>query len=323
MLNPLTLLLLLACMYVFQCMAIPLTRASDKLTILQLPQHTYSSPRIHVVSHQVPADSFAQIVQVNVFLPADYQSTDKRLPSVYINDGQDADAVALAETLQNLYDEKKIRPIIVIAVSMLPDRMATYGYSDRKAKQSLPAETRYGSVGMRAHDYSAWLAESLVPYIDAQYRTIAKPESRAILGWSLGAANAFNIAWNYPDVFSRVGAFSPSFWLSSKSADPTTAIVQTIIQQKPMPEHFYLWLAVGDAEETDDRDGDGVIDVIDDSLAVIEALSAKVIQSGSANAKHELKIMIFPDGQHNQQTWKQMLPDFLIWAYPLENTNRK
>lgn len=313
----------MACMYVFLCMLIPLTSASDKLTSSRQLQHTYSSPRIHVVSHQVPADSFAQTIQVKVFLPADYPSTDRRLPSLYINDGQDADAIALAEILQKLYDEKKIRPIIVIAVSMLPDRMATYGFSDRQAKLSLPAETRYGFVGLRAHDYSAWLAESLVPFIDAQYRTIANSESRSILGWSLGAASAFNISWNYPDRFGVVGGFSSSFWLSKSSNDSSTQMVQQIIASKPLPEYFKVWLAVGDAEETDDRDNDGVIDVIDDSQAVIEAISAKVMLSGNATTQHELKLTIFPDGQHNQQTWKQMLPEFLIWAYPLENTNRK
>ncbi|MBP7369955.1 MAG: esterase family protein [Arenimonas sp.] len=287
------------------------------------PQKTlqsYSLTDVQIEQQQILVPAFNQYVQVQVFLPPNYSSTThSRFPSLYVNDGQDAEAVALSATLKQLLAEQKIRPVIVVAVSMLPDRMGTYGFSDRTSQQSLPAQTRFGPVGLHAHDYSDWLAKSLVPSIDAQYRTIAKPVSRAIVGWSLGAANAFNIGWNYPDVFSRVGAFSPSFWLSAKTGDPTTAIVQSLLTQKPLPPNFSLWLAVGDAEETDDRDGDGVIDVVDDAQGVIEALSAKVLQSGTANAQNDIQLKLFPGGQHNQQTWKQMLPEFLLWAYPLEN----
>jgi enterochelin esterase-like enzyme len=280
---------------------------------------TYSLTDTQIQQQQILVPAFNQAVQVQVFLPPGYSRTShQRYPSLYLNDGQDVDAVGLAATFTQLIAEQKIRPVIVVAVSMLPDRMGTYGFSDRSRQQSLPAQTRYGPVGLKAHEYSDWLAGSLVPFIDAHYRTMAKSESRAIAGWSLGAANAFNIGWNYPEVFGRVGGFSSSFWLSAVSGDPSTAIVQSLIRQKPLPANFSLWLAVGDAEETDDRDGDGVIDVVDDSQGVIEALSAKVMQSGSANAQYDIQLKLFPGGQHNQQTWKQMLPEFLLWAYPLK-----
>jgi enterochelin esterase-like enzyme len=286
--------------------------------------HTYSSPSLQIVEHQVLASAFKQNVQVQVFLPPNYSKTSNvQYPSLYFNDGQDAEAVGLAETLRQLVAEQKISPVIVIAVAMLPDRMGTYGFSDREAQLSLPAETRYGAVGLRAYEYSNWLAESLVPYIDARYRTKAKPEARTILGWSLGAANAFNLGWNYPDVFGRVGGFSPSFWLRAKSDDPSTAIVQTLIAQKPMPPHFTLWLAVGGAEETEDRDGDGIIDVIDDAQGVIEALNSKSEQSNIVKIHTHFNLVPFQDGQHNPQTWRRVLPEFLIWAYPLDSGKGK
>lgn len=273
--------------------------------------HTYSGPFLQIARHQVPAPAFRQDVQVQVFLPPGYSVTAKvPYPSLYLNDGQDAEAVALAETLGRLYAEHKISPVIVVAVSMLPDRMGTYGYSD--GRQSLTAQTRYGPVGAQAHAYSDWLAHNLVPFIDSHYRTTRKPQARTMLGWSLGAANAFNVAWNYPGVFGRIGGFSPSFWLSAKPGDASTAVVQSLITKTPMPKNFSMWLAAGSAEETDDRDGDGVIDVIDDSQNVIAVLQEK-------NANVALPALhIYPGGQHNQGTWKIMLPDFLLWAYPIK-----
>lgn len=286
--------------------------------------HTYSVQNLTIEQHEIFSEAFALKVQVKVFLPPNYQA-DKlaQYATLYINDGQDAVAVNVADTLQQLYTSRKIKPIIVVAISMLPDRMATYGFSDRESQKSLPAETHYGSVGKSAHEYSEWLALKLVPYIDRHYRTLAKPQERAILGWSLGAANAFNIGWNYPDVFSKIGSFSASFWLSEKSNDPSTQLVHKLIVNKPLPESFSVWLAVGTEEETDDRDSDGIIDTMDDSQDLLVALENKKLANPGSTINHDFSFTPFPGGQHNQQTWKRMLPDFLIWAYPLENPSRK
>ena len=49
-----------------------------------------------------------------------------------------------------------------------------------------------------------------VRHIDATYRTIARPEARAIGGHSMGAWGALRAAFTHPDVFGVVGAHSPS-----------------------------------------------------------------------------------------------------------------
>ena len=84
-----------------------------------------------------------------------------------------------------------------------------------------------------------------------------------------------------------------------------------------------MWLAAGDAEETSDRDGNGIIDVVDDAQGVIDTLSSKAMKLGSVDAGLDIQLKVIPNGRHEQATWKQMLPDFLIWAYPVEGRNRK
>ena len=289
--------------------------AFGALQIPTSPVHTYSMPTLQAVKHELPVPAFGQSVMIEVFLPPDYTlNAGLRYPSLYINDGQDADAVALKQTLQRLYAENSIAPVIVVAVSMLPDRMASYGFSERGKRRSLPAQTRFGPVGVKAHEYAEWLAGNLVPFIDGQYRTLPKPQARTILGWSLGAANAFSIGWNYPDTFSRVGGFSPSFWLSAISGDASQRLALRLIAGKPMPAHFDVWLGAGTAEETDDRDGDGVIDVLDDAQDVIDALNAKARHS---KRRHAFRLTRMEGGLHNQASWKLLLPGFLQWAYPV------
>lgn len=55
------------------------------------------------------------------------------------------------------------------------------------------------------------VVDDLVPMIDATYRTIAARESRAIAGLSMGAGQAIKIAFDHPELFASVAAFSGGF----------------------------------------------------------------------------------------------------------------
>ncbi|TMC35023.1 MAG: hypothetical protein E6J24_04710, partial [Chloroflexi bacterium] len=60
-------------------------------------------------------------------------------------------------------------------------------------------------------DQEAWgryMAKDVVADVDARYRTVADLAHRAIGGVSMGAHGAVQLALNYPDTFSIVGAHS-------------------------------------------------------------------------------------------------------------------
>jgi len=274
-------------------------------------------------------------LRVRVYLPPDYDAHAAiGYPVLYVNDGQDMEAVGLQATLAALYAQKMIRPVIVVAIDMPPDRMGAYGLSDRTQARSLPAVTKYGPVGTQAHAYSKWLAKTLVPTIDARYRTRTTPDARAVLGWSLGGLNAFNLGWQYPELFARVGAFSPSFWLSAERGD-AQAVQRTRLAQQMVASSAPHWglqqyFAVGTNEETDDRDGDGINDALDDTRDLIDGwhvgdeVKAKGLRQlgHSVNldytahpARSEVALAVLEGGQHNQASWARMLPGFLRWAY--------
>jgi len=280
------------------------------------------------------ATSFAPAgMKTTVYLPPDYASGTRRYPVLYVNDGQDREAVKLRETLQQLIASGEIRAPIVVAIDMPPDRMGAYGLSDRKAGANLVAKTRYGGIGANAHAYSEWLAHTLVPAIDARYRTRTTPDARAIVGWSLGGLNAFNLGWQYPELFGRVGAFSPSFWPASDTTDDAsmqrTRMAQRIVDASEPRNGARWFFAVGTAEETADRDGDGVNDAVDDTRDMLEGWNADaggmkgLRQLGySTNDDYAAKatradasLYLLPGGRHEQAAWARMLPVFLRWAY--------
>ena len=279
-----------------------------------------------VIDVELEAKAFApDKVKLAIHLPPGYDPAAAiGYPVLYLNDGQDAVAVGLAPALERLYADGAIGKVIVVAIDMLPDRMGTYGLSDRARQRSVAGDSRFGPVGNRAHEYSEWVAGELVPYIDSHYRTRRTPAARGVLGWSLGGLNAFNLGWEYPDVFGQVGAFSPSFWLSSDRSDAAsvqrTRLAQAMVEAGPKRAGSRFWFAVGSAEETDDRDGDGVIDAVDDALDLARGLERLGYSTNLEYALHpscdaEVAFLLLPDGQHNQGSWARMLPLFLQWAY--------
>lgn len=287
-----------------------------------------------VVKLELAAPAFAsKMLRVTVYLPPGYAQRRERYPVLYANDGQDMPAVGLQETLAQLYRAHAIRPIIVVAVDMPADRASGYGLSDRATARSLVGGSRIGPIGTRAADYSGWVAATLVPCIDAHYRTVPQARSRAILGWSLGALNAFNLGWQYPEVFGTIGAFSPSFWLAadrgSAEAVQRTRRAQAMVAAGPKRAHLRLWFAVGSNEETDDRDGDGINDAVDDvrdlvfgyrTAAGLQARGLRQLGYAISTDPHAspttpVVLTVLAGGQHNQAAWKRMLPDFLRWAF--------
>jgi enterochelin esterase-like enzyme len=305
---------------------------------LQAQDTTMHADRARIDVLKIPVPVLApEGLRVRVFLPNGYDPQSRiGYPVLYINDGQDAEAVALQATLNALIDDGAIRPLIAVAIDMPKDRIGAYGFSERAQNRSLVSPLRVGVVGTHAHACSEWVATQLIPAIDARYRTRARADARTVLGWSLGAANALNLGWQYPEVFANVGAFSPSLWLSPKPDDiagiQASRLAQTMIATGAYRAGSRFFFAVGDAEETDDRDGDGVIDVLDDARDLIdgwrvageaEPRAKGLRQLGhSVNLDHAAKatradasLFVLAGGKHEQASWATMLPVFLRWAH--------
>ncbi|HEV2681646.1 MAG TPA: alpha/beta hydrolase-fold protein [Rhodanobacter sp.] len=285
---------------------------------------------------QLDTPAFApEKIKVTLYLPPGYNHTVLHYPVLYANDGQDMAAVGLQATLAQLYREHAIEPVIVVAIDMLADRASGYGLSDRTTSRSLVGGSPIGPIGTRAQDYSAWVATVLVPYIDAHYRTRKSARDRAMLGWSLGALNAFNLGWQYPEVFGRVGAFSPSFWLAADRTSATTIqhtrLAQAMVDRGGKRAGLKMWVAVGTAEETKDRDGDGINDTVDDAQDLLEGYrgadgfhvrglqqlgySIDMDYAKHSSRRADVSLFLLQGGVHNQASWKRMLPPFLLWAY--------
>lgn len=72
--------------------------------------------------------------------------------------------------------------------------------------------------------------------------------------------------------------------------------------------HFFF--EVGTKDETADRNNNGVIDAIDDTVSLIEELENKGYN------KHKcIKYLELNDGKHDVATWAKAFPTFLNWGW--------
>ncbi|HTB26669.1 MAG TPA: alpha/beta hydrolase-fold protein [Puia sp.] len=223
-----------------------------------------------------------------------------------LNDGQDMEKLHVKETMDSLYKEGKLLPIVIIGVEA-GDRMQEYGVADKPD---------YLGRGNRAGLYDAFINDELYPYAKKE-SGVRKFQSFVIAGCSLGGLSAFDIAWNHPDKISKVGVFSGSFWWRDKSSDDSTysdeknRIMYSKLKASRKKPGLQYWFYAGAEEEKSDRDKDSIIDVIDDTKDIINLLEKKNVVTTDGIVYREL-----PTGIHDYSSWSIVFPEFLIWAFP-------
>jgi len=242
---------------------------------------------------------------VDVFLPRGYRrDSTRRYPVLYANDGQDMETVDLRVILDSLQRTGAMAPAIVVAVHAT-DRMQDYGTAGAPNAQGR---------GARAHRYSQFLLDELMPAIEQRYRVAAGPAATAAMGWSLGGLSVFDLAWRHPERIGAVGVFSGSFWWRTDDTDTRTRqnsrIMHRRVRETRAKPALRLWLETGLQDENADRDGDGVIDSIQDTEELVTELTRLGFRRGSD------VVHLTIQGGHNLATWRRILPEFLVWVFP-------
>jgi enterochelin esterase-like enzyme len=127
--------------------------------------------------------------RVWIYLPPDYDSEERRYPTLYLNDGEAYLLSARAPQIMDaLLAQGETAPAILVCVQR-PER---------------------SKIGDRLDpNYVRFLADELVPWVDARYATSTDPQERVIGGASVSATFSLFAALSRPDVFGQVLAQSP------------------------------------------------------------------------------------------------------------------
>jgi enterochelin esterase-like enzyme len=243
-------------------------------------------------------------VTIDCFLPQGVQEPEQ-MSLLLINDGQNMEELGLAGMLDELNTNNEIEPIVCVAIHTGKERKMEYGTA---------STTDYKGWGAKAGDYTQFIINELLPFIRTTYQLPFFKE-KSFAGFSLGGLSALDIVWNHPHEFSKVGVFSASLWWRTKSlGDGYNEDTDRIMHAQVRQGGFYPWLKfffeTGVLDETMDRNNNGIIDSIDDTLGLIEELSAKGYNIGK-----EIEYLELPDGRHDITTWARAMPYFLKWGW--------
>jgi enterochelin esterase family protein len=152
-------------------------------------------PRGSVDINWQHSDAYSDEHQFAVYLPPGYHRGSTRYPVLYLVHGGGDVFISWTTAgnaniiLDNLIAQKKAVPMIIV--------MPFLG----RAYPQLPADA--GREG-----FEAYLTKELIPFVDANYRTLANRKHRAMAGLSAGGGATFNVGLKHTELFSQFGFFS-------------------------------------------------------------------------------------------------------------------
>ena len=145
-----------------------------------------------------------------VYTPPGYdKDTQKRYPVLYLQHGGGEDETGWSNQglanliLDNLIAQGKAIPFIIVMDNgtwRMPERPRTTPQGERPAGPWPPKGWADG--------FSKTLLEDIIPMIDANFRTQADQQHRAMAGLSMGGMQTRAITLANPEVFSYIGIFS-------------------------------------------------------------------------------------------------------------------
>lgn len=269
-----------------------------------MPPGEYSCLKIdHYI---VPSALLGREVIVDCYFPKKFPV--HRLSLLLINDGQDLEAMVFPETLNRLLENKKIGCLFCVGIHAGKDRTNEYGTA---------AMADYEGRGSRASVYNRFVLEELVPFIRTRYHIISF-DQLAVAGFSLGGLTAMDMVWNHPGVFSTAGVFSGSLWWRSKALgadydDDRDRIMHQQVRKGTYHPGLRFYFTTGSLDETADRNNNGIIDSIDDTLDLVKEL--KLL----GYTDREISYTNYEDGKHDVETWGRALQEFLLWGWGRQN----
>ena len=245
-------------------------------------------------------------VRVDFYLPL-IITDSAPISLLFINDGQDMEKMYFVSILDKLYTEEVIEPILFVAVHASKERRMEYGTQN---------QLDYKDRGAKAGLYTSFVFDELLPFIRKKYDNFSFKE-KAFAGFSLGGLSALDIVWNRPGEFAKVGLFSPSLWWRSLDQDDEEYDdnKHRIMHQQIRKGQYAAWLKFffqcGNMDESKDRNNNGIIDSIDDTLDLIKELEEK-----GYDRNDDIYYLEMPDGHHDVHTWGRAMPEFLKWGWP-------
>lgn len=247
-----------------------------------------ASPNVKLLSENFHIPQLNTTRKIWIYIPPDYETSTKNYPVIYMHDAQNLfnDATSFSgewkvdEALDHFYKEGKQTSIIVGIEN---------GGEERLNEYSPWKNLKHG--GGKGDQYADFIALTLKPYIDKNYRTKTSAVSTTIGGSSMGGLISFYAALKYPEIFANAMVFSPSFWFAKKELFSFVENHQNLNDIK-----FYFLMGEKESRE-----------MVNDVMRMHKLLEAKGVSD------QNIEIKIDDDGTHSESYWAREFPRAYQW----------
>lgn len=233
-----------------------------------------------------------------VYLPPSYRTSIRRYPVIYMHDGQNLFDVATSyagewyvdETMEDLAAEG-LEAIIVGVPNM----------GDRRFHEYIPFPAA-DLPDVQGEQYVAFIADTLKPVIDRDFRTLAEAQYTGVAGSSLGGLISLYAVFRRPEVFGLAGVFSPALRWGDGGIFP-------FVQQAPFaPARIYM--DVGTAEGIGLAGGPSQRTFARRYLKQVRRMHQLLLAKGCREG-HDLRYVVEAEGIHHESAWARRLPEAL------------
>lgn len=245
---------------------------------------------------------------IEIWTPAGYdpKDTSKKYSVIYLLDGQnqfdDSDAYdggwGSDEVITALMKNGGEGIILVgIDNSTNRDNELTPDIGD-----VIPAYNSGGFKNGSGEEFAAFVAKTVVPYIESNYNVYTDAAHSAIVGSSSGGIEAFYIGMEYMNEFGRIGAISPAFVLYEKSTWLEYFKKFDFTDSSKLPR-IYFYNGGGDSLEQE-------------LLPDAEGMMSWLADLGYDESK--MTFVYDEKNGHNEAAWRAYMPEIVTWLFELQ-----
>ena len=254
-----------------------------------------AAANVTIVTDSFYMPQFNRYRRIWIYLPPDYHFTSQEYPVLYMHDGQNIFDASTSfsgewevdETLNALHSSGD-KGVIVVGIDN--------GGSNRISEYTPWSHPTYG--GGDGADYMDFIVDDLIPYINANYRTLADRGNTGLMGSSLGGLISVYGALKYQNTFSKVGSLSPAYWINPEIFNsPGSMGFQH-------PIRFYQIMGTPEGAGNVNR---------------MFQMENALITAGFDST--DVKSLEISDGQHSEWFWRREFEAAYTWLFQ-NNTSR-
>lgn len=258
-----------------------------------------------------------------VYLPAGYfQDSTRDYPVFYMQDGQNLwdyknmpyGGWKMDSTADQLIQSGKVEPFIIIGVENSSDRAFEYvGFSmlynmDKEGFISKYPQfkTQIESAPRLSADFVDYFVKQIMPWAETHFRIKKGKESTTIGGSSFGAGVSLQIAFRYPDLFSKVASLSggnyPAEEIGPQYLKPFNVFPYLIEKLMPTKPSFKIYLHCGDQD-------------LDANFIKLTRKMHEALLKKGWKENLDLYYVIDQGKGHNEKTWAARMPEVVEYFY--------